>query len=131
MKHTKLFSLLLVTSLFVISPSAIADNYSKLWKQVESARQKDLPRTQIEILKNIANKALEEKNFGQLMKAEFSSINVWGSISTDSILPQLKRIEHETTKRSKDKALSATYYSVLGMAYRDITIGGIKDLKKS
>ena len=131
MKHTKLFSLLLVTSLFVISPSAIADNYSKLWKQVESARQKDLPRTQIEILKNIANKALEEQNYGQLMKAEFSSINVWGSISTDSILPQLKRIEHETTKRSKDKALSATYYSVLGMAYRDITIGGIKDLKKS
>ncbi|MGN1376606.1 MAG: MG2 domain-containing protein [Prevotella sp.] len=132
MRHIRKAILLSTAFIFATSLSAIADNYTKLWKQVDDARQKDLPRTQIDLLQTIANKAIEENNYGQLMKAEFSSIGVWKSVSADSILPKLQKLEIKAKQLyDKDKALAATYYSVLGMAYRDITTGDTKDLAKS
>ena len=46
-----------------------AQNYSALWKQVKTAQDKDLPKTEYELLTQIADKAETEKAYGQLMKA--------------------------------------------------------------
>ena len=44
--------------------------YSALWKKVEQAGEKDLPKTQYEVLQQIVKKATKEKAYGQLLKAE-------------------------------------------------------------
>ena len=43
--------------------------YATLWKQVKEAEQKDLPRSQYDLLMKIARKVQKEHQPGQLMKA--------------------------------------------------------------
>ena len=45
-------------------------SYSALWKQVSEAEEKDLPKTQYEVLQKIVKKAEKEQQYGQLLKAE-------------------------------------------------------------
>ena len=46
-----------------------AQNYNTLWKQVEEADLKDLPKTAIERLQQIEDKARKEKAYGHLLRA--------------------------------------------------------------
>lgn len=107
------FSLFVI--FFLIPMSMLADGYTDLWKKVDDAAKRDLPKTQIEYLEKIAAKAGNEKNYGQLLKAEWHIMWTWGKISTDSIKPQMLRLEEKAAGYEKnDPALAAVCYAALG-----------------
>ena len=111
----KVLSILLLGLLLLTTPIS-AQNYSALWKQVKTAQDKDLPKTEYELLTQIADKAETEKAYGQLMKAKIQSIRAINSINSDSLLPAVRRVESEYAKTS-DKALKAVYAAVLYKIY--------------
>ena len=103
---------IMVLGLTMLTTTSYAQNYSALWKQVKTAQDKDLPKTEYDLLMQIAEKAEGEKAYGQLMKARIQAVNAINNINTDSLLPAVKRVENAYGKAS-DKALKAVYAAVL------------------
>lgn len=100
--------------------SMAADNYEKLWKEASMASGKDLPKTEIAVMKKIVTLAESQKNYGQLLAAETRTISLWNSISPDSLAPYVKRMEKRAeAAEKKDKVLAAVYNAVLGKFYRE------------
>ena len=67
MKH-----FLILSVLYMMLPlSLFAQSYDDLWKRVDAAGSKDLPKTQIDLLTKIAKKAQREKAYGQLWLQTF------------------------------------------------------------
>lgn len=96
-----------------------ADSYTTLWKKEAAAREKDLPKTQIEILDKIIAKAEADRAYGHLLKAQVSKMGAWSSISPDSLAPAVRRLEADAKKaESKDVVLAAVYNSVIGTVYK-------------
>lgn len=96
-----------------------ADSYTTLWKKETAAREKDLPKTQIEILDKIIAKAEADRAYGHLLKAQVSKMGAWSSISPDSLAPAVRRLEADAKKaESKDVVLAAVYNSVIGTVYK-------------
>lgn len=96
-----------------------ADSYTTLWKKEAAAREKDLPKTQIEILDKIIAKAEADRSYGHLLKAQVSKMGAWSSISPDSLAPAVRRLEADAKKaESKDVVLAAVYNSVIGTVYK-------------
>ena len=122
MKKTTV-SLLLI---LLLSPvTMLADGYDKLWKKVEDAAGRDLPKTQIEHLTEITDKAEREGDYGQLLKAEWRKMWVWSKISPDSLPPQMARLEHKAAGyEATDPALAAVCYAALGKTCRGQRIEG-------
>ena len=56
-------------------------NYNKLWEAVREAEAKDLPKTQMEALQKIVDKATRVDNYGQLLKAGLQQAKVQLNIS--------------------------------------------------
>ena len=106
---------ILIALTLVLSLSAMADDYSKLWKKVEDAKNKDLPRTQVNLLDQIANQATRDKAYGHLLKAELMRGQCMAAISPDSLAPALSRLEQR--QKTADPVLQAVYASVLGALY--------------
>ena len=105
----------LLAALLLIPVTMMADGYEQLWKKVEEAAKKDLPRTQIEHLQAISAKAEKEKNYGQMLKAGWQEMYTWGKISQDSLAPQMKRLERKAAAfEQTDPALAAVCYAALG-----------------
>ena len=48
--------LTLVFATMIFPLTLFADNYSSLWKQIEEARSKDLPKTELQLLEKIVKK---------------------------------------------------------------------------
>lgn len=92
--------------------------YTALWKQVDEAEKKDLPRTQYDVLMKIVDKAQKEREYGQLMAAELAGSRVMTIIAPDSLQPAVERME-ERYRQAKDKALATVYATVLKRIYRD------------
>lgn len=119
--HIKIFDDMKKTVFFLLAAALLmpvtmmADGYTELWKKVEEAAKKDLPRTQIEHLQTISAKAEKEKNYGQMLKAEWQEMYTWGTISQDSLAPQMKRLERKAAAFERtDPALAAVCYAALG-----------------
>ena len=92
-----------------------ADGYTELWKKVDDATKRDMPKTQIQHLEAIAAKAAKEKNYGQMLKAEWRMMWAWSTISPDSVAPQMSRLELEAEEYGRtDPALAAICYAALG-----------------
>ena len=92
--------------------------YSALWKQVDEAEQKDLPRTQYDVLMKIVKKAHKEGEYGQLMAAELAGSRAMATIAPDSLQPAVERME-QRYRATTDKALTAVYATVLKKIYDD------------
>lgn len=73
----------------VVAMSVLADDYTAKWKKVNEAEKKDLPQTEISLLRQIANKAENEKQYGHLLKAQLMEYRCLANISPDSIVPHL------------------------------------------
>ena len=101
---------------------AAAQTYDNLWKQAGIIAQKDLPRSEIAVMKKIIAKASAANDYGQLLAAEIRQMTLWKEISADSLEPNVKRMEAEVLK-VKDPALKAVRYAVLGKVYRDSPYG--------
>ena len=96
-----------------------AQTYDNLWKQAEINAQKDQPKSEIAVMKKIIAKASAAKDYGQLLAAEIRQMTLWKEISTDSLKPNVKRMEAEVLKVN-DPALKAVRYAVLGKVYCDM-----------
>ena len=92
--------------------------YSALWRQADEAGEKDLPRTQYDVLMKIVSKAQKEGEYGQLMAAELAGSRVMATIAPDSLQPAVERME-QRYRAATDKALSAVYATVLKKIYAD------------
>lgn len=105
--------------LLAVIPSALwAQSYGVLWKQVDDAGKKDLPKTQIATLDKIASKAEKSGDYGQLLSARLMSAGLQATISPDSADVELARLETLAGKaEAKDPVLAAVYHTVLGRIY--------------
>ena len=102
MKKVHLMSWLIL--FFSLFPSVLqAQSYNELWKEVEAAQKKDLPKTVIGVVDKIYTKAKSEKNIPQMMKAyivraesriqltpdsaqaEYDGIRKWAESETDRV----------------------------------------------
>ena len=118
MKRSRLISL--VVAMFM-PLAAIADSYTSLWKQFDSAMQKDHPQSALKVLAQITDKAQREHEYGQLLKAQVSIAGYETMMSPDSLLPAIERLKYaeQTAVSSGDNVLAAVYQSVLGSVYTD------------
>lgn len=95
-----------------------AQSYDALWKQVDEAGKKDLPKTQIATLKKIAAKAETDKNYGQLLSARLMAAGLQVTISPDSADVEIARLVTLAEKaEAKDPVLAAVYQTALGRIY--------------
>lgn len=106
--------------LLLFAVNIMADNYALLWKQVENARNKDLPKSELALLRDISSLAKREGRYGQLVCAELKCIPVITSVSLDSLQPAVSRlIEQEKQAEKYNSVLAAVYQSVLGRIYNE------------
>lgn len=118
MKRSRLISLVVA---MLMPLAAIADSYTSLWKQFDSAMQKDHPQSALKVLAKITDKAQRERAYGQLLKAQVSIAGCETMMSPDSLMPAIERLKHaeQTAVSNGDNVLAAVYQSVLGSVYTD------------
>lgn len=118
MKRSRLISLVVA---MLMPLAAIADSYTSLWKQFDSAMQKDHPQSALKVLVQITDKAQRERAYGQLLKAQVSIAGCETMMSPDSLLPAIERLKYaeQTAVSNGDNVLAAVYQSVLGSVYTD------------
>ena len=87
-------------------------SYQALWKKVQDAEEKDLPKTQYEVLQQIVKKAQKEAQYGQLLKAELKGAQAMAAIAPDSLKPEVDRIVARYND-TKDEVLKIVYQTVL------------------
>ena len=103
----------LVLLISLVMPFALfGQTYSALWKKVEEAGEKDLPKTQYEVLQQIVKKATKEKAYGQLLKAELASAQAMASIAPDSLRPAMERMK-QRCEETDDVVLKTVYQTAL------------------
>lgn len=107
-----------LVAVLLLPLTVAAQTYTTLWTQEQAAEKKDLPKTQLDVLRKIAAKAAGEKAYGQLMKAELKTMSVETMVSPDSLMPALRRLE--TRERTEaDGVAKAVYAAVLYRIYTD------------
>lgn len=111
MKKIMLLMLCLLTSVAVS-----AQNYETLWKSVKEHQYNDLPKSALEVLVKIRNKAISEGNDAQLLKAALVMRQMHEDISTDSGKVALARME-EALARETRPVQRALWQSALGQQY--------------
>ena len=84
-----------MAALLLISMGITAQTYQQWWKQVEEARQKDLPQTAIQHLKKIEAKAQKERAYGQLLKSTLLHARLQAEVAPDSLRPAVSRLENQ------------------------------------
>lgn len=87
-------------------------SYSSLWKKVKEAEEKDLPKTEYELLQKIVEKAERGKDYGHLLKAELLGAQVMAEIAPDSLKPAMERIR-ERSEAVQDEVLKVIWQTVL------------------
>ena len=114
----KKIMLFIAIAVMVPFTNMYAQTYNNLWKQVDDAVDKDLPKTEQQLLRQIAEKAVKEKAFGQLLKAELQEARSLTSVSLDSLEPAVERLKLREAQ-ANDVALKAIYNAVLGYIYQN------------
>ena len=107
MKKSLILLIVLMMPMFLFGQS-----YKSLWNQVETAEEKDLPKTAYEVLQKIVKKAKKEKNYGHLLKAELQSAQVMAMIAPDSLRPAMERMQTDCDD-TKDEVLKIVWQTVL------------------
>lgn len=93
-------------------------SYQRMWKELEVARQKDLPQTVIRKANDIYEKALVEQNSPQMFRAFLTATSIRKEMDSDSLTIDLERLERwlASTRIKTDQAL---LHTVLGELYAD------------
>ena len=112
-KH--IFNLLLVVLLMSASNSAPAGPRDKLWKQVDAAIGKGLPQTAIEKLDPIIAGAMQDKKYGEAIKAIGKKLALEGNIQGNKPEGKITRLQEEIAKAPPEmtplmEALLANWY---------------------
>lgn len=97
---------------------AHAQSFDKLWKEVEQAEKKSLPKTVIQLTTDIYRKAEAEKNSPQMLKAYTWRMKYREMLVPDSIYVGLQGLQQwaETTDKPMDRAV---LHSLIAGMYAD------------
>lgn len=118
---TKLRYYLLALVALIAFAGAEAQTYATLWKQHSEAKAADLPKRQLDVLRQIASKAEAGRDYGQLYKALMLQAQTLGDISPDSLRPALERLtarKDRTTDSVARAVLAAALYNIHNDTYR-------------
>ena len=110
--------LIMLAAILLVPMELFSQTYQELWKQVEQAQQKDLPKTAMEHLQKIEAKAQKAGDYGELLKATLLMSRLQAEVAPDSLLPAVKRLE-EKAEKTQEVALKAIYCTVLSKVYAD------------
>ncbi len=116
-------TLAVIISLFFFSILE-AQNYDKMWKEVESYQEKDLPKSAEQAVWQIYDKAKKKKNFYQQVKSLASMLEIRNSISPDSTTSVLNLMEGLLQEKSVTKSATdrAIVHALLAQSYNKATI---------
>ncbi len=95
------------------TPAAKAQSYEKLWAQVETNLQKDLPKSAAQSALAIYQKAQKEHNAPQMMKSYLVMTDARHRISEDSLQTDLEGLKLWAVEE-QDSVNAAVLYSLLG-----------------
>ena len=76
-----------------VIPAVQAQTFDKLWKEVEQAEKKSLPKTVIKLTDEIYQKGEKEKNSPQMLKAYTWRMKYREMLNPDSLYADLKGLE--------------------------------------
>ena len=97
--------------LFFFLPFMVgAQGYGQLWKSVDNYQNKDLPRSAIQQLTRIYEKAEKEKNIGQLMKAYMTRVAERMKLTPDSAEVEMERLRNWTNSESNPVMLALLHH---------------------
>lgn len=111
-------ALALIALMLTMHINIFGESFDSLWKKAKEAQEKDLPKTELEILGKIVDKAERQRAYGQLMTAELKVAQVSCDISPDSLSPAVERMKARA-EAVADAPLRAVYMAVLGRIYAD------------
>ena len=128
MKIKQICIILLLT--FGIAPMAHSQSFDKLWKQVDQAEKKSLPKTVIQLTTDIYRKAEAERNSPQMLKAYTWRMKYRESLTPDSFYVGLKGLQQwaETTDKPMDRAV---LHSLIAGIYADYAAQNRWQLRRS
>ena len=113
----KLKSFIIVAMVLLMPLGLFSQTYKELWKQVENAQNKDLPKTVISHLEKIEKKAQAEKAYGQLMRSTLLHAQLLAEVAPDSLIPAVSRLETQEQRADNTPVLQAVYDAVLSQIY--------------
>ena len=99
-------------------PMLSAQSYDDLWKQLQEAERKSLPQTVIKLADQIYEKALKEKNAGQLFKAYLTKESQQEELTPDSSYVRYTHMEEWVTTET-EPLNRAVLHSLLAEMYAD------------
>ena len=108
----------IVAAILMVPMGLLGQTYQTLWKQVEEAQNKDLPKTALTHLQKIEAKAAKEQAYGQLLKSTLLHARLQAEVAPDSLRPAVSRLEQQE-QATKDVALKAVYDAVLSIVYQN------------
>ena len=90
-----------------VIPAVQAQTFDKLWKEVEQAQKKSLPKTVIKLTDEIYQKGEKEKNSAQMLKAYMWRMKTQETLTPDSFYVGLKGLEQwaKQTEQPMDRAI--------------------------
>ena len=115
-------SILLLSVCIIVPSAARTQGYENLWKQVDDAARRDLPRTALQLADSIRAKAMAESNEAQLLRAWLVGRLYGGEIAPDSAAAYIERMEQvlEAETRPVERAL---WHAALARAYSPVQNG--------
>lgn len=101
-----------------IAPTVFAQSFDNLWKQVEQAEKKSLPRTVIQLTGDIYRKGEVEKNSPQMLKAYTWRMRYRDMLTPDSFYVSLQGLEQwaQTADKPMDRSV---LHSLIAGIYAD------------
>ena len=109
---------IILATIWMVPMGLLGQTYQTLWKQVEEAQNKDLPKTALTHLQKIEAKAAKEQAYGQLLKSTLLHARLQAEVAPDSLRPAVNRLEQQE-QATKDVALKAVYDVVLSVVYQN------------
>ena len=109
---------IILATIWMVPMGLLGQTYQTLWKQVEEAQNKDLPKTALTHLQKIEAKAAKEQAYGQLLKSTLLHARLQAEVAPDSLRPAVSRLEQQE-QATKDVALKAVYDAVLSIVYQN------------
>lgn len=122
MKNIRKFCGLLLLLVVCASASLQAQSYDKLWKQVEEAQKKGLPKTVVKWADEIYRKGTDEHDIPQMLKAYICREAYQERLTPDSLYSNLQKLERWARVESNTVGRSVLY-SLLSAEYLDYLQG--------
>ena len=107
---------------FGISMGASAQSYDKLWQEAKAHADNDLPKSAIEVVNKIQQKAVGEGNNAQLLRAMLTQRMLGAELSADSVGPWLQRMEEALAAETKP-SMQALWHVALAKCYEGTNYG--------